>query len=131
MSTEIQLRVNISSEPKKETFNLEQSAPLDELNQKVDSLGQRVSIMEKHSVHKAKQKAWEGSLSRTLLLASLTYGVCTGLLYLIQVETPYLVGVIPTTGYLLSRPGLSFCQRIWEKYFYKPQEDSYISQMQV
>ena len=100
-----------------------------DLEIQIQNLSERINNLEQHSLYKAKEKAWEESYLRTLALAIVTYGTTLGIFYLIKAESPYLAAIIPTTGYLLSRPSIWGIKQLWEKFIYNKEEDPYLAKM--
>ena len=58
-------------------------------------------------------KAWETSLTRRLIIATITYGVAAFWLITIENDKPFLNALVPTGGYLLSTWSLSFVRGWW------------------
>ncbi|MBN2779472.1 MAG: hypothetical protein JXQ74_00185 [Alphaproteobacteria bacterium] len=69
---------------------------LQERNQKVES-----------------DKAWEGSYTRRVLIALITYGLACVFMASISVENFYLNALIPTGGYLLSTLTIPVVKKLW------------------
>ena len=69
-------------------------------------------------------KAWEKSVFRISVIASVTYvGACL-LLFLIHVENFYVAGIVPVIGYLLSAQSLPPLKRWWIQTFWKKSNNS-------
>ena len=66
------------------------------------SIEQRVVEIEKRNLRVEKDKAWEISWFRRLLISALTYATVISYLYVINNDKPLLNGLVPVTGYLLS-----------------------------
>ena len=62
-----------------------------------------------------KDKAWETSMTRRVVIASITY-VCASV-WLIKIgnEEPFLNALVPMGGYILSTWSLPFIKEIWIK----------------
>ncbi len=60
-----------------------------------------------------EDKAWETSLFRRLLVATITYIIASLVMYSIGVQNTFLNALVPTTGYLLSTLSLPFVKRWW------------------
>jgi len=58
-------------------------------------------------------KAWETSLTRRAVIATITYAVAALFMYRIGVESFLLNACIPTGGYLLSTLSLPWIKRLW------------------
>lgn len=60
-------------------------------------------------------KAWETSVTRRGIIASITYSVAVVFMMRIGVPDPYLNALVPTGGYLLSNLSLSIVKHWWIK----------------
>jgi hypothetical protein len=60
-------------------------------------------------------KAWETSLTRRGVIATITYFVAVFFMWRIGVTEPFLNAVVPTGGYLLSTLSLGVVKRWWLK----------------
>jgi len=66
-----------------------------------------------------KDKAWETSFTRRLIITIMTYLVIVLFLWMIKVDYPWLVALVPTIGFILSTLSLPFFKKLWVKYVYK------------
>ena len=64
-------------------------------------------------------KACEGSISRRLLIALMTYIVIVIFLWTINAPKPWLNAIVPAVGFILSTLTLSFFKRFWLNNIYK------------
>ncbi|MFH1587717.1 MAG: hypothetical protein ABIA76_00065 [Candidatus Diapherotrites archaeon] len=62
-----------------------------------------------------KDKAWETSISRRLLIAVLTYFVITLFLIQIKNEEPFLNAIVPAIGFILSTIIIEPIKKVWIK----------------
>lgn len=83
-----------------------------ELKQEVDSIKQRNAKVE-------KDKAWETSLTRKVILITFTYLAVGLYLNAIAITDPWLNAIVPSIGFLLSTLTLPFFKNLWQKYIYK------------
>ena len=60
-------------------------------------------------------KAWETSLTRRGVIATITYLVAVFFMWRIGITEPFLNAVVPTGGYLLSTLSLGVVKRWWLK----------------
>lgn len=60
-------------------------------------------------------KAWETSWTRRLSIATLTYVVVVSYLYVIDNDKPFINGLVPVVGFLLSTLVLPRIKSIWIK----------------
>ncbi len=85
----------------------------------MDSIEERVSRIENRNKAVEKEKAWETSYTRRLLIALFTYlSIALYLKFVVRIE-PWLNAIVPTVGFLLSTASLPYIKRLWEKYFYR------------
>ena len=63
-----------------------------------------------------KDKAWETSFTRRLIIAIMTYSIIVLFLWMIKVEYPWLNALVPTLAFMLSTLSLPFFKKIWLKY---------------
>jgi hypothetical protein len=68
---------------------------LEELTKEVEKLKQR-------NIKVEADKAWEGSLTRTILIALLTYIVIVAFFYFASLPEPFTNAIIPALAYSLS-----------------------------
>ncbi|NJL46904.1 MAG: hypothetical protein HC929_04620 [Leptolyngbyaceae cyanobacterium SM2_5_2] len=60
-----------------------------------------------------REKGWETSLSRKILLSALTYGITALVFWKIAVPDPLANALIPTTGYVISTLTIPWAREIW------------------
>jgi len=65
-------------------------------------------------------KAWELSWTRKFLIAILTYIAIVAYFYFAGLPEPFLNSIVPTTAFLISTLSISYFNKIWIKYIYKP-----------
>lgn len=66
------------------------------------TLEERVAAIEKRNSAVERDKAWETSIIRRLLIVGLTYVVAYTYLRMIENDEPFLNAVVPAGGYMLS-----------------------------
>jgi preprotein translocase subunit SecF len=62
-----------------------------------------------------KDKAWETSLFRRVLVATLTYLVVVLFFIFAKLPNPFINAIVPTIGFVLSTLSVSFFKKIWQK----------------
>jgi preprotein translocase subunit SecF len=62
-----------------------------------------------------KDKAWETSITRKVLVAILTYIVVILFFFFAKLPKPFLNAIVPTIGFLLSTFSVSFVKKVWLK----------------
>ncbi len=63
-------------------------------------------------------KAWETSWTRRTIIAAVTYAAISLLLVYINAADPFVVAMVPTTGYILSTLTMPLFKRWWLKNIY-------------
>ena len=79
----------------------------------MDTLETRVEAIEKRNQRVESDKAWEGSITRRVLIVLFTYISIGSYMWAIGVDKPLLNAVIPSLGFTLSTLTLPFFKRIW------------------
>ncbi len=82
-------------------------------------LEERIKKIESRNLRVEKDKAWEISLARKMLLIVFTYLMIALYMRFVLNIDPWLNAIIPTLGFYLSTLTLPFFRKIWEKLFYK------------
>ena len=78
-------------------------------------LQQRLEAIEKRNIRVEADKAWEVSWTRRISIAVLTYVVVVAYLYTISNDKPFINGLVPVVGYLLSTLVLKTIRGLWQK----------------
>ena len=76
-------------------------------------LEKRIDEIEKRNKRVEKDKAWDTSTIRKLLIAVLTYFVVVLFFFVINVEAPYINALIPVIRFLLSTLSFSIVKKWW------------------
>lgn len=80
---------------------------------------EEVTLLKERNRRVEADKAWEVSVFRKSLVASLTYIVTALVFYMIGVNNYLLSALVPTVGYLLSVQTIPLVKRWWIKKYYK------------
>ncbi|MDO8619251.1 MAG: hypothetical protein Q7R49_04895 [Candidatus Daviesbacteria bacterium] len=83
-----------------------------DIEEEIKSIHQRNSRVE-------ADKAWEGSTTRKIIVALLTYCVITLFFYIANFPNPMVSAIVPTLGFILSTLSLGFFKDFWIKNIYK------------
>jgi len=62
-----------------------------------------------------RDKAWETSWERKILVAILTYVVVVLFFIFAKLPNPFINAIVPTLGFLLSTLSISFVKKLWLK----------------
>lgn len=86
----------------------------------LESLEKRLEAIESRNKKVEADKAWEGSLTRKLLIITLTYLVIASYLYFVVGIDPWINAIVPALGFFLSTLAFPYFKTLWIKYIYKP-----------
>ena len=78
-------------------------------------LEKEIEKVKERNARVEKDKAWETSNSRKIIIAFITYLFMVLFMYSLKVENPFTSALIPTFGFTLSTLSLSFFKKIWLK----------------
>lgn len=78
-------------------------------------LEKRLTAVEERNARVEAEKAWETSWVRRISVAVLTYIVVVSYLFAINNDKPFVNGLVPVVGYLLSTLVLKTIRSIWQK----------------
>lgn len=84
---------------------------MDELEQ----IKKDIKEIKERNLRVEKDKAWETSLFRKVLISILTYIVVVLFFYFADLSKPFINAIVPTLGFLLSTFSISFVKSIWIK----------------
>ncbi|HNT29481.1 MAG TPA: hypothetical protein PKL83_00840 [bacterium] len=79
----------------------------------IEELEKRIRAIEERNQRVERDKAWETSLMRRVLVAGLTYGIVVLFFFIIRTEQPLLNALVPTLGFLLSTLTLDAMKKAW------------------
>ncbi len=85
----------------------------DDLLERVRALEAAMEELRDRNRRVEREKGWETSLTRKLLLSGLTYGITTLVFWKIAVPDPLANALIPTTGYIISTLSIPWAKRLW------------------
>lgn len=69
---------------------------------KKQTVEQRIKNIEERNKRVEKDKAWETSILRRILITGLTYMTIVSYLIIIGAEKPFISAVVPAVGYFIS-----------------------------
>jgi preprotein translocase subunit SecF len=84
----------------------------------MDEIGQikkDIQEIKERNARVEKDKAWETSLSRKILITILTYIVIVLFFFFAELPKPFLNAIVPTLGFVLSTASIPFFKKIWIK----------------
>ncbi len=80
-------------------------------------LEQRIQKIEERNKSVEADKAWETSWTRRILLALFTYLSVSLYLWFIGVSNPWLNGIVPAAGFMISTLTMPFFKKLWIRRF--------------
>ena len=84
----------------------------------IELLRQEVAQIQERNRRVEKDKVWETSYTRRMLLILFTYLAIGLYLQAIGVNNPWLNAIVPAVGFLLSTLTLPFFKNMWSRYVY-------------
>ena len=87
--------------------------------QEIQKLEEDIQKIEQRNIRVEADKAWETSKTRILIISILTYGLIVLFFIIEKLPQPFLNGIIPTIGFILSTLTVPFFKRFWLKNIYK------------
>ena len=84
-------------------------------------LEERIRKIEERNKKVEKDKAWETSLTRKILIAIATYIVISLFLWIANIPMPLENAIVPTVAFFLSTLTIPFFKKMWIKHAYKKQ----------
>jgi len=81
----------------------------------IEQIKKDIQEIKERNTRVEKDKAWETSLSRKILITILTYIVVVLFFYFAELPSPFLNAIVPTLGFVLSTASIPFFKKIWVK----------------
>ena len=78
-------------------------------------LEERIRKIEERNKKVEKDKAWETSLTRKILIAIATYIVISLFLWIAKIPMPLENAIVPTAAFFLSTLTIPFFKKLWMK----------------
>lgn len=75
----------------------------------------RIAAIESRNLKVERDKTWETSITRRGSIAVLTYAVVVMYLTIIGSDNPFINGLVPVGGFLLSTLALGWIRALWER----------------
>ena len=82
----------------------------------IQELEQRISKIEARNKKVEKDKQWESSYTRRIILILFTYLTIGFYLNAIEVTNPWLNAIVPSLAFWLSTLTIPLFKKIWERY---------------
>ena len=88
-------------------------------NTRINILEKKIKGIEDRNKSVEKDKSWETSYSRRILLAVFTYVAIGFYLQAIEIQQPWLNAIVPSLAFMLSTLTLPIFKKLWLNYIYK------------
>ncbi len=85
------------------------------MDQQLEQLERRVLAIEQRNERVEKDKAWETSFTRIIVVSVLTYFVAVLAFWMIGNQQYFLSALVPTVGFILSMQSVPMVKRWWMK----------------
>ncbi len=85
----------------------------------LEDIENRLAKVELRNKNVQRDKAWETSVTRKVLIILFTYIAISLYLKFIVGINPWINAIVPSVGFLLSTLTLPYCKKVWEKHIYK------------
>lgn len=85
------------------------------MEERIKKLEQEIAEIKERNVRVEKDKEWETSWFRKILIAILTYIVVVLFFYFAELPRPFVNAIVPTLGFVLSTLSVSFFKKLWLK----------------
>ncbi|MEK7089164.1 MAG: hypothetical protein AAB913_03480 [Patescibacteria group bacterium] len=79
----------------------------------IEQIKKDIQEIKERNTRVEKDKAWETSFSRKILITFLTYIVVVLFFYFAKLPKPFLNAIVPTLGFVLSTASIPFFKKIW------------------
>jgi len=83
--------------------------------EELEQIKKDIQEIKKRNAKVEKDKTWETSSIRKVLLSILTYIVVVLFFFFAELPKPFINAIVPTLGFLLSTLSFSFFKNIWIK----------------
>lgn len=85
----------------------------------VQELEEEINKIKERNRRVEREKAWEVSWTRKIMIALLTYTVVAVFFYYLGVPDPMKTAIVPTIAFLLSTLSAPFIRKLWLKYIHE------------
>ena len=83
--------------------------------EEIEQIKKDIQEIKDRNARVEKDKAWETSISRKVLIIILTYIVIVLFFFFAELPKPFLNAIVPTLGFVLSTASIPFFKKIWVK----------------
>jgi len=81
----------------------------------LEQIKKDIAEIKERNTRVEKDKAWETSYFRKILIAILTYIVIVLFFLFAHLQKPFLNAIVPTIGFVLSTASIPYFKRLWIK----------------
>jgi preprotein translocase subunit SecF len=83
------------------------------ITDEIQQLKNEIQEIKQRNVRVERDKAWETSLARKILITLLTYSVVVLFFFFAHLPKPFVNAIVPTIGYILSTFSLPIFKKLW------------------
>ena len=85
----------------------------------IEQLEKEINLIKERNKKVERDKAWETSFTRRVLIAVFIYLIMGFYLNIIDITQPWLNAIVPAGAYILSTLILPFFKEFWKKHIYR------------
>ena len=85
------------------------------MTSQIQDLEKRIQKIEERNKKVEKDKVWETSIARKVIIAILTYLIIVLFFLVNHLPNPYVNALVPTLGFILSTLTLNILKELWMK----------------
>jgi hypothetical protein len=85
------------------------------MNNEIEQIKKDIEYIKERNKKVEKDKSWEVSLERKILISILTYIIVLIFFKIVKIPRPFVNAIVPTIGFLLSTLSLSFAKKLYTK----------------
>lgn len=79
----------------------------------IEQIKEDIKEIKERNIRVERDKAWEVSWTRRVLVAILTYIVVVLFFFFAELPKPFLNAIVPTLAFILSTASIGFFKRVW------------------
>lgn len=85
----------------------------------IQQLEEEIEKIKERNKRVEREKSWETSWSRKLIISALTYLVISLFFLFAGISNPFVNSIVPAIAFILSTLSVSFIKNLWLKYIHK------------
>ncbi len=85
----------------------------------IEDLEKEINLIKQRNKRVEREKSWEVSWTRRIMVAVLTYVVVAVFFFYVGAPDPMETAIVPTIAFLLSTLSAPFIKKLWLKYIHE------------